>query len=47
MKVGIFAALFSQRPFEEVLDYIKEAGCEAVEIGCRAYPGNADTLEEQ
>ncbi|MEA2511650.1 MAG: hypothetical protein QOJ59_1137, partial [Thermomicrobiales bacterium] len=27
MKVGIFAVLFAQRPFEEVLDYIKEAGC--------------------
>jgi sugar phosphate isomerase/epimerase len=41
MKVGIFAVLFSQRPFEDVLDYIKEAGCEAVEIGCGAYPGDA------
>lgn len=41
MKVGIFAVLFAQRPFEEVLDYIKEAGCEAVEIGCGAYPGDA------
>src|SRR5215211_5383830 len=41
MKVGVFPVLFSQRPFEEVLDYIKEAGCEAVEIGCGAYPGDA------
>src|SRR6476469_7551295 len=41
MKVGVFAVLFAQRPFEEALDYIKEAGCEAVEIGCGAYPGNA------
>jgi sugar phosphate isomerase/epimerase len=41
MKIGVFAVLFSQRPFEEVLDYIKEAGCEAVEIGCGAYPGDA------
>jgi sugar phosphate isomerase/epimerase len=40
MKIGVFAVLFSQRPFEEVLDYIKEAGCEAVEIGCGAYPGD-------
>ena len=40
MKVGIFAVLFSERPFEDVLDYIKEAGCEAVEIGCGAYPGD-------
>src|SRR5262249_20120665 len=41
MKVGIFAVLFAQRPFEEVLDHIKEAGCEAVEIGCGGYPGDA------
>jgi sugar phosphate isomerase/epimerase len=41
MKIGVFAVLFSQRPFEEVLDYIKEAGCEAVEIGCGSYPGDA------
>jgi sugar phosphate isomerase/epimerase len=41
MKVGVFAVLFAQRPFEEALDYIKQAGCEAVEIGCGAYPGNA------
>src|SRR5215212_5146010 len=41
MKVGIFAVLFAQRPFEEVLDYIKEAGCEAVEIGCGGYTNDA------
>src|SRR5262245_51537409 len=41
MKVGIFAVLFAQRPFEEVLDYIKDAGCEAVEIGCGGYPSDA------
>jgi sugar phosphate isomerase/epimerase len=41
MKVGVFAVLFSQRPFEYVLDYIKEAGCEAVEIGTGGYPGDA------
>ena len=41
MKIGIFAVLFSQRPFDQVLDYVKEAGCEAVEIGCGAYPGDA------
>jgi sugar phosphate isomerase/epimerase len=47
MKVGVFAVLFSQRPFEEVLDYIKEAGCEAVEIGCGAYPGDAHCKPKQ
>lgn len=41
MKVGVFTVLFAQRPFEEALDYIKAAGCEAVEIGCGGYPGNA------
>jgi sugar phosphate isomerase/epimerase len=41
MKVGVFAVLFSQRPFEEVLDYIKAAGCDAVEIGTGGYPGDA------
>ena len=41
MKIGVFAVLFSQRPFEEALDYIKAAGCEAVEIGAGGYPGDA------
>jgi sugar phosphate isomerase/epimerase len=41
MKVGVFAVLFSQMPFEEALDYIKAAGCEAVEIGTGSYPGAA------
>lgn len=41
MKVGVFLVLFSQRPFEEALDYAKEAGCEAVEIGAGGYPGSA------
>jgi sugar phosphate isomerase/epimerase len=41
VKVGVFAVLFAQRPFEEALDYIKQTGCEAVEIGCGGYPGNA------
>ncbi len=41
MKVGVFAVLFAQRPFEEALDYIKEVGCGAVEIGCGGYPGDA------
>ena len=41
MKIGVFTVLFSQRPFEEALDYIKAAGCEAVEIGVGGYPGPA------
>ena len=39
MKIGVFTVLFSQRPFEEALDYVKAAGCEAVEIGVGGYPG--------
>ena len=41
MKIGVFAVLFAQRPLEEALDYIKQAGCEAVEIGCGGYPGDS------
>lgn len=41
MKVGVFAVLFAQLPFEEALDYIKAAGCEAVEIGCGGFPGDS------
>jgi sugar phosphate isomerase/epimerase len=41
MKVGVLAVLFSQMPFEQMLDRIKAQGCEAVEIGCGGYPGNA------
>ena len=41
MKIGVFTVLFSQRPFEEALDVIKAAGCEAVEIGVGGFPGKA------
>lgn len=41
MKVGIFTVLFSGRPLEETLDYVKQAGCSAVEIGTGGYPGDA------
>jgi sugar phosphate isomerase/epimerase len=41
MKLGIFTVLFSQKPFEEMLDYVAESGVEAVEIGVGGYPGNA------
>jgi sugar phosphate isomerase/epimerase len=39
MKIGVFTVLFSQRPFEEALDYVTAAGCEAVEIGVGGFPG--------
>ena len=41
MKIGVFAVLFAQRPIDEALGYIKDAGCQTVEIGCGAYPGDA------
>ncbi len=41
MKIGVFAVLFGQKPFEETLDYIVELGLGAIEIGTGAYPGNA------
>lgn len=41
MKIGVFTVLFSQRPLEETLDYVKAAGCEAVEIGVGGLPGAA------
>ena len=41
MKIGVFAVLFGDKPFEETLDYLVALGVEAVEIGTGAYPGNA------
>ena len=32
MKIGLFLALFHDRPLDEALDAAKAAGCEAVEI---------------
>lgn len=41
MKIGVFAVLFAQRPLEDALDYITQAGGQTVEIGTGGYPGNA------
>ncbi len=41
MKVGVFMVLFAQRPFEEALDYVKETGCDAVEIGSGGFSNDA------
>lgn len=41
MKLGVFTVLFSEMPFEQMLDHVKKAGVSAVEIGTGNYPGNA------
>ena len=37
MKLGVLTLLFGDRPLEEVLDYLKELGVDAVEFGSGAY----------
>jgi sugar phosphate isomerase/epimerase len=41
MKLGVFSVLFSDRPFEEALDYVVDLGLHAVEIGTGCWPGDA------
>lgn len=41
MKIGIFTALFGDRPLSEALDIIQAEGIEAVEFGAGAYPGSS------
>ncbi|PLT27744.1 sugar phosphate isomerase/epimerase family protein [Peribacillus deserti] len=41
MKLGVFTVLFSEKTFEEMLDYVKAAGLDSVEIGTGNYPGNS------
>jgi sugar phosphate isomerase/epimerase len=40
MKLGVFAVVFRDTPFEHVLDYIAAHGVQAVEIGCGGYVGD-------
>ena len=47
MKLGVFTVLFSQKNFEEMLDYVKNAGLNAVEIGTGGYPGNAHCMVDE
>lgn len=41
MKLGVLTNLLSERPLDDVLDYLCEKGVEAVEIGCGGFPGKA------
>ncbi|WKA51885.1 sugar phosphate isomerase/epimerase [Planococcus liqunii] len=41
MKLGVFTVLFSEKSFEEMLDYVMSKGIEAIELGTGGYPGNA------
>jgi sugar phosphate isomerase/epimerase len=47
MKIGVFTVLLANRPFEAALDYLKDLGVEAVEIGCGGYPGDAHCKAEE
>lgn len=40
MKVGVFTALYNDRPLEEVLDHLAGLGVEALEIGTGNWPGS-------
>jgi sugar phosphate isomerase/epimerase len=40
MKLGVFTVLFSERSFENMLDYVQSLGVESVEIGTGGNPGN-------
>jgi sugar phosphate isomerase/epimerase len=41
MKLGVFSVLFGGQGLDKALDYIEQAGLEAVEIGAGNYPGTA------
>jgi sugar phosphate isomerase/epimerase len=41
MKLGVLTALFSDQPLEKALEYIENAGLDAIELGAGNYPGTA------
>lgn len=41
MKLGVLTALFSDQPLEKALEYVKNAGLDAIELGAGNYPGTA------
>lgn len=40
MKIGVFSVLFQDKTFEEMLDYVVDAGVDMIEIGTGGNPGN-------
>ena len=47
MKLGVFTALFADRPLEAALDRVVEAGLDCVEIGTGNHPGNSHCRPEE
>ncbi len=41
MKLGLFSVPLGDIPLPEALDYARDLGCDAVELGAGGYPGNA------
>lgn len=41
MKVGVFSAILSDLPLEKALSHVAGLGCETIELGTGAYPGDA------
>ncbi|MBN2852987.1 MAG: sugar phosphate isomerase/epimerase [Clostridia bacterium] len=41
MKLGVLTVLLSEKPIEEVFQYLNELGVNTVELGTGGYPGNA------
>ncbi|GAB4169925.1 MAG: sugar phosphate isomerase/epimerase [Terrimicrobiaceae bacterium] len=41
MKVGVFSAILSDLPLQKALSTISDLGCDTVELGTGAYPGDA------
>jgi sugar phosphate isomerase/epimerase len=47
MRLGVFSVLYSQLPFAQALDKIREMGADAVEVGTGNYPGDAHCKPEE
>ncbi len=41
MKVGVFSAILSSLPLDRALAHVASLGCDTIELGTGAYPGNA------